>query len=65
MLKSWGVGAFIFPHGFHVDAQGNVWVTDAQGKDGKGQQVFKYSADGTLLMTIGTAGVAGDAPRSV
>src|SRR5206468_11457573 len=26
----------------HVDGQGNVWVTDTQGKDGKGQQVFKY-----------------------
>ena len=60
VLKSWGVGAFIFPHGFHVDAQGNVWVTDAQGRDGKGHQVFKYDADGKLLMTIGTAGVEGD-----
>ncbi len=60
VMKTWGSGTFIFPHGFHVDGQGNVWVTDAQGKDGKGQQVFKYSADGALLMTIGTAGVAGD-----
>jgi len=60
VVKSWGSGAFIFPHGFHVEGQGNVWVTDAQGKDGKGHQVFKYSADGALLMTIGTAGVAGD-----
>jgi hypothetical protein len=60
VVKSWGSGAFIFPHGFHVDGEGNVWVTDAQGKDGKGHQVFKYSADGALLMTIGTAGVAGD-----
>jgi sugar lactone lactonase YvrE len=60
VVKSWGVGAFIFPHGFHVDAHGNVWVTDAQGKEGKGHQAFKYSADGALLMTIGTAGVEGD-----
>jgi len=59
-IKSWGGGAFIFPHGFHVDAQGNVWVTDAQGKDGKGHQAFKYSADGAALMTIGAAGVEGD-----
>jgi DNA-binding beta-propeller fold protein YncE len=56
LLKSWGAGGYIFPHGLHVDAQGNVWVTDAQGKDGKGHQVFKYDANGSLLMTIGTAG---------
>ena len=60
VIKSWGSGTYIFPHGLHVDARGNVWVTDAQGKDGKGHQVFKYSADGALLMTIGTAGVEGD-----
>src|SRR5258705_1894010 len=63
VVKSWGGGTYIFPHGFYVDSQGNVWVTDAQGKDGKGHQVFKYSADGALLMTIGTAGVEGDGPQ--
>jgi sugar lactone lactonase YvrE len=60
MIKSWGVGTFVFPHGFHVDAQGGIWVSDAQGANGKGHQVFKYDADGRLLMTIGTAGVEGD-----
>ena len=28
-------------------------------KDGKGNQVFKFSPDGKLLMTLGKAGVAG------
>jgi sugar lactone lactonase YvrE len=56
LLKSWGVGTFVFPHGLHIDSQGNVWVTDAQAKDGKGQRVFKYDANGTLLMTIGADG---------
>jgi hypothetical protein len=60
VLRSWGAGAYIFPHGFHVDAQGNVWVSDAQGRDGKGHQVVKYDANGKILMTIGTAGVPGD-----
>ena len=60
MLKSWGVGAFVFPHGFHVDAAGNVWVSDAQTKDGKGHQVFKYDPNGALLLTIGVAGADGD-----
>jgi len=53
---------FVFPHGATVDAQGNLWVTDEQGKDGKGQQVFKFSPDGKVLMTLGKAGVASDAP---
>ena len=36
LVKSFGAGMFIFPHGFHVDRQGNVWVTDAQGPRGRG-----------------------------
>jgi DNA-binding beta-propeller fold protein YncE len=51
---------FIWPHGFFLDVDGNVWTTDARGKDGKGHQVFKFTPDGKLLMTLGTAGVAGD-----
>jgi len=59
LLRSFGAGVLIFPHGFHVDRDGNVWVTDAQGRDGKGHQVFKFSPDGKLLLTLGKAGVAG------
>lgn len=62
LLKSFGEGMFVFPHGIYVDPQGNVWVTDGQGKDGKGQQVFKFNPDGKVLMTLGKAGVAGDGP---
>lgn len=62
LLKSFGAGMFIFPHGIHVDRDGNVWVTDGLGKDGKGQQVFKFSPDGKVLMTLGKAGLAGDGP---
>ncbi len=53
---------FVFPHGLYVDKDDNVWVTDGQGKDGKGQQVFKFSPDGKVLLTLGKAGVAGDGP---
>src|SRR5262249_54453686 len=38
LVKSFGAGLFVFPHGLFVDKDGNVWVTDGQGKDGKGQQ---------------------------
>jgi streptogramin lyase len=53
---------FVFPHGIFVDGDGNVWVTDGQGKDGKGHQVFKFSPDGKVLLTLGKAGTAGDGP---
>ncbi len=62
LLKSWGEGMFNFPHGATIDRDGNLWVTDEQGGNGKGQQVFKFSPDGKVLMTLGKAGVAGDAP---
>lgn len=60
LLTSFGAGMFVFPHGLTVDKDGNVWVTDGQGKDGKGQQIFKFSPKGKVLMTLGKAGVAGD-----
>src|SRR5580658_4526084 len=25
LLRHWGAGMFVFPHGFFVDKQGNVW----------------------------------------
>ncbi len=62
LLRSFGAGLFVFPHGIALDKDGNVWVTDGQGKDGKGHQVFKFSPDGRILMTLGKAGVAGDGP---
>ena len=30
MVASFGRGMFIFPHGIHVDKDGNIWVTDGQ-----------------------------------
>jgi sugar lactone lactonase YvrE len=62
LLKSFGGNLFVFPHSILMDNEGNLWVTDGQGKDGKGHQVFKLSQDGKILMTLGKAGVAGDGP---
>jgi sugar lactone lactonase YvrE len=62
LLASWGQGMFIFPHGATVDRAGSLWVTDARGENGKGHQVFKFSADGKVLMTLGKAGVSGSGP---
>jgi len=61
-LKGFASGMFVQAHGMTLDRDGNIWVTDAQGKDGKGQQVFKFSPDGKVLMTLGRAGVAGAGP---
>ena len=59
LLTSFGAGMFVFPHGITVDQEGNVWVTDGDGKDGKGHQVFEFSSNGKLLLALGKAGVAG------
>ena len=67
LVKSFGAGMMLFPHGIHVDRDGNVWVTDAQGpvtgdknSAGKGHQVIKFSPDGEVLLRLGMGGVAGD-----
>ncbi len=62
LLKSFGGGMFVFPHGIFIDKEDNVWTTDGEGKDGKGQQVIKFNQDGKVLMRLGKAGVAGEGP---
>ena len=61
-LKSFGAGMFVQPHGLAIDHEGNIWTTDQQAKDGKGQQAIKFSPDGKVLMTLGKAGVTGAGP---
>lgn len=58
-LMSWGEGMMVWPHGLDIDSQGNIWVTDGRHEGEMGQVIHKFSADGELLMTIGTPGVAG------
>ena len=29
-IRSFGAGMFVWPHGIHIDRDGNVWVTDAR-----------------------------------
>ena len=59
LVKAFGAGMFIFPHGIHVDRDGNIWVTDGIGNNGKGHQIFKFDPDGKVLLTLGKAGKAG------
>jgi NHL repeat len=62
LVASFGKNMFAQAHGMTLDREGNVWVTDAQEKDGKGHQVFKLSPDGKVLMTLGKPGVAKEGP---
>jgi len=75
LVRSFAPGLMVFPHGIHVDRQGNVWVTDGQDnlprrRPGQpadaplppapakvvGHQVFKFSPEGKLLLTLGKPG---------
>ncbi len=75
LVRSFGQGMFVFPHGIHVDREGNVWVTDGQDNYPRrargaaadapsspmpakvvGHQVYKFSPEGKLLLTLGKAG---------
>jgi sugar lactone lactonase YvrE len=75
LVRSFGAGMFVFPHGIHVDRDGNVWVTDGRDNlppaDGGrsagaaaapkpaqvvGHQVYKFSPEGKVLLTLGRAG---------
>jgi len=58
------------------DKAGNVWVVDMRGMNARerakfpdarpaGHTVMKFDANGRLLMTIGTPGVAGDPPNAL
>ncbi len=65
VLANFGGGVMVTPHGIHVDAERNVWVTDFVGnaEGTKGHQVHKFSPDGELLMSLGTAGQPGSGPN--
>jgi sugar lactone lactonase YvrE len=58
-IKAFGGGLTVFPHGFHIDAKDNIWLTDARAVPGKGATVMKFSPDGKLLLTLGKPGVQG------
>jgi DNA-binding beta-propeller fold protein YncE len=75
-IRSFGAGMFVWPHGIHVDRDGNVWVTDSRapsvddlkkfpGEDKKGSVVVKFSPDGEVLMILGKPGVTGNPPEAL
>ena len=64
-IRSFGAGMFVWPHGIHVDRDGNVWVADSRGEQGKGSVVIKFSPDGKVLLTLGKPGAKGNPPDAL
>jgi len=72
LVESFGAGLIVWPHGIHVDRQGNVWIVDGQDNRPQaprgggaappapariyGHQVIKFSPTGEVLMRLGREG---------
>lgn len=52
LIRSWGGGRFLVPHGITIDRANNLFLTDVGL-----HQVFKFSHDGTLQFAVGEARV--------
>jgi len=63
LVRAFGAGLFVFPHGATVDHEGNLWVADARGNNEIGHQVIKFDQEGEILMTLGQKGVGGSGPN--
>ncbi len=69
LVDSFGAGLFAWPHGFALDDQGFLWVTeggasgDARAQLGEsmgiGHQIIKLTQQGEIVLRIGEAGVPG------
>jgi DNA-binding beta-propeller fold protein YncE len=75
-IRSFGAGLLVWPHGIHIDRDGNVWVTDARlpssdelrkypGENLKGSAVIKFSPEGKVLMILGKPGTKGNPPEAL
>ena len=62
--RRFGNGMFVQAHGFCQDRDGNFWAGDSgpfadnPSTKGRGFQLFKFSPDGKVLLTLGRAGVS-------
>jgi DNA-binding beta-propeller fold protein YncE len=62
--RRYGNGMFVQAHGFCQDRDGNFWAGDSgpfadnPATKGRGFQLFKFSPDGKVLLSLGKAGVS-------
>ena len=64
LVESFGAGIFAFPHGFYLDHEGFLWVTEGGSHGdvratlgesmGLGHQVLKLNQRGDVVMRLGT-----------
>src|SRR6185295_10106347 len=54
LVRAFGDGMYVRPHGMRIDPEGNIWTTDVNG-----HTVTKMNAKGEVLLTLGTKGQAG------
>jgi len=57
VLRSWGKGLFVMPHGIRVGPDGSIWTTDAASSN-----VRQFTPQGKLLQTITVGGQPADCP---
>ncbi len=55
LLRAFGEGLFVSPHGMRIDDQDNLWVTD-----NANHTVVKLNTDGRVLLSLGVRDKAGD-----
>ena len=55
-IKAFGAGKLLFPHGFFIDTQDHIWVTDGHVGSSIGNDVLEFDSSGKLLRNAGHAG---------
>ena len=62
LVRSWGKGDFLYPHGIFVGRDHHVWLVEGISQSNVvADVVHEYTADGKLLRTMGVSGTTGDA----
>jgi len=60
LVRSWGKGDFLYPHGIFVGRDHHVWLVEGISQSNVVSNVIhEYTADGKLLRTMGTRGTSG------
>src|SRR5439155_17120704 len=52
LVSSFGAGMFVYPHGFYVDKDGNIWATDGQAKDRSEEHTSELQSRGHLVCRL-------------
>jgi len=60
LVKHWGAGEFLYPHGIFVSRDHHIWLVEGVSQSGVVANVIReFTADGKLLRTMGKSGTTG------